>query len=82
MKSTKVKALVKIAILIAILAVGSQISIPMVFSVPITLQMLFVALLGYILSTKQVIAAIFTYSDRSGRHACFCQFWRRAWDTI
>ena len=61
MKSTKVKALVKIAILIAILAVGSQISIPMVFSVPITLQMLFVALLGYILSTKQVIAAIFTY---------------------
>jgi biotin transport system substrate-specific component len=61
MKNTKVKSLVLIAILIAILAVGSQISVPMPFFVPITLQMLFVALLGYILSTKQATIAIFTY---------------------
>ena len=61
MNRSRIKSLVKIAILIAVLSVGSQISIPMMFSVPITLQILFVALMGYILSTEQSIIAIFTY---------------------
>ena len=61
MMSARIKNLVKVAILVAVLAAGSQISIPTPFLVPITLQILFVALVGFLLKTPSALATIFTY---------------------
>lgn len=61
MMSARIKNLVKIAILVAVLAVGSQISIPTPFLVPITLQILFVALVGFLLKTPSALATVLVY---------------------
>ena len=61
MKKASIKRLTKMAILVAVLCVGSQISIPTVFLVPITIQTLLVAIIGYMLPTKDSLFCIIAY---------------------
>lgn len=61
MKSKRVKALVEISLMVALLSVVSQISIPTVFSVPITLQIFAVCLIGYLFGIKKSLLTIFIY---------------------
>ena len=61
MKKYHIRSLTKIAILVALLCVASQISIPTPFLVPITVQVLFVALIGYLLSPLEALGCIFVY---------------------
>ena len=61
MRKSSIKRLTKIALLVAVLCVGSQISIPTIFLVPITIQTLLVATVGYLLSTKDSLFCIIAY---------------------
>jgi len=56
-----IKELCKIAVFAAIIAVCAQISIPMPFGVPMTLQTLAIALAGVMLGTKNGTIAVFVY---------------------
>ncbi len=61
MKNKRVKSLVEISLMVAFLAVISQISIPTVFGVPITLQIFAVCLIGYLFATKKALLTILIY---------------------
>lgn len=61
MRSTRIRSLTEIALLVSILCVGSQLSIPTIFSVPITIQVLLVGIIGYFLPLKRALIAIITY---------------------
>ena len=49
------------ALCTATLAVTSQISIPTPFGIPLTLQVFFVCLIGFILGVKKALATVFLY---------------------
>lgn len=61
MKGKRIYELCEIAILVALIAVISQISIPMPFFVPITLQVLAVSLDAFLLGVKKSVASISVY---------------------
>ena len=61
MKKSSINTLTKIAILVAVLCVGAQISIPTVFLVPITIQTLLVGIVGYLLKTRDAVFCIVAY---------------------
>lgn len=61
MKSQRVRNLTHVALMVAFLAVISQISIPTAFSVPITLQIFAVSLIGYVLSPKKSLLVLIVY---------------------
>lgn len=56
-----IKKLVMIAMFSAVIAVCSQISIPLPVGVPITLQTFAVALCGYLLGTKSALISVAVY---------------------
>lgn len=57
----KIRKLVMIAMLSAVIAVCSQISIPLPIGVPVTLQTFAVALCGYLLGTKASLISVAVY---------------------
>ena len=61
MKGAKIKRLTEVALLVSLLCVGSQIAIPTIFLVPITIQVLLVGIIGYFLSLKWSLATILVY---------------------
>ncbi len=61
MKSIRVKELTQIALLVALLCVGSQVSIPTIFLVPLTIQVLLVGIVGYFLPLKHSLSCIISY---------------------
>lgn len=61
MKNTRVKNLTRVALLVALLCVGSQISIPTIFLVPITIQVLLVGMVAYFLPLKMSLVTILAY---------------------
>ncbi len=61
MKNQKVKALTHVALMVAFLSVSSQIAIPTAFSVPLTLQIFSVALIGYIFPFKKSLLSALIY---------------------
>ncbi len=61
MKTTNARTLTQIALLVAFLAVASQIVIPTPFLVPITLQVFVVSLIGYYTGIKKSIIIILVY---------------------
>ena len=61
MKKQRVKALLEVSLMVAFLSVISQIAIPTVLGVPITLQIFAVALIGYLLGTKKSLLTIAIY---------------------
>ena len=61
MKNQKVKAITRIALMVAFLSVVSQIAIPTVFSVPLTLQIFAVSLIGYIFKLKKSLITVLIY---------------------
>lgn len=60
-KREKTKSIVLVAVFSAMLCVVSQIAIPMPSAVPITLQILMVAMSGYILGVTRSLLSIFLY---------------------
>ncbi len=58
MKSKSIRTMIEIALFAAILAILSQISIPLPSGVPITLQTFAVALTGYFLGAKRGIISV------------------------
>ena len=62
MKSvSKIKEMTVVALFVAIMAIVSQISIPMPSAVPFTVQMLAIAFFGYFLGVKRGMIGIFLY---------------------
>ncbi len=61
MRKTRIRKICEIAILVSLLAVVSQISIPMPFLVPITIQVLLVSLIGYLLRTREAVITMLSY---------------------
>lgn len=61
MKKKGIRSLVEIALMVAVLSIISQLAIPTVFGVPITLQIFAIGLLGYFFSTKKSIITILIY---------------------
>lgn len=61
MKRSRINDITKIAVLVALLCAVSQISIPTPILVPITLQALMVALIGYLLSPIKALITIIAY---------------------
>ena len=61
MKSKRIYTLAQIGVFVSVLAVVSQISIPMPFLVPITLQVLAVSLTAFLLGTKKSLTALLVY---------------------
>ena len=61
MENKRVKAIVEIALMVASVALISQIAIPTAFGVPITLQIFAVGLLGYLFKTGKSFLTIFVY---------------------
>jgi biotin transport system substrate-specific component len=61
MSSKRLRTIVFVAIFSAMLCVVSQIAIPMPSAVPITLQILMVALAGYVLGILKSFLSIFLY---------------------
>jgi biotin transport system substrate-specific component len=61
MKKEKIKSITYVALFVAIIAVVSQIAIPMPSLVPITLQTLVIAMCGYLLGLKRGLVAIIVY---------------------
>lgn len=57
----KIKDLVLIGVFAAVTAVMSQISIPLPFGVPLTLQTFAVALCGYFLGSKKSVLSVLVY---------------------
>lgn len=62
MKNKKVYVLAEIGIFVSVLAVISQISIPMPFLVPITLQVLAVSLAAFVLGAKKSLITLAVYT--------------------
>ena len=60
-KSEKIKSIVFVAVFGAMLCVVSQIAIPMPSAVPITLQILMVALAGYTLGVSRSLLSVLLY---------------------
>lgn len=61
MKKSPVKRLTRIAILVAVLCVGAQLSIPTIFLVPITIQTMLVSIVGYLLPTRDSLYCVIAY---------------------
>ena len=60
-KSEKIRSIVFVAVFAAMLCVVSQIAIPMPSAVPITLQILMVALAGYTLGIYKALLSVLLY---------------------
>ena len=60
-KSEKIRSIVFVAVFAAMLCVVSQIAIPMPSAVPITLQILMVALAGYTLGISKALLSVLLY---------------------
>jgi biotin transport system substrate-specific component len=61
MRKASIKRLTKIAILVAVLCVGAQISVPTIFLVPITIQPLLVGIVGFLLPRRDALFCLFGY---------------------
>ena len=61
MRKEKIKDITYVALFVAVIAIVSQIAIPMPSLVPITLQTFAVAMCGYILGYKKGLIAIIVY---------------------
>lgn len=58
---SKIQKITKIALMVALIAVVSQIVIPMPSYVPLTLQVFIIALVSYILGVRDALITVLTY---------------------